>query len=160
MPPSSIQNQHIQTSRCLRISAAASVVDDCCTATCASAFVPLVRPVPSDSGRGANAHRSLDAMEDEGRGSRAGGQPRVEKSKKLVIEEGARTVAEKSKYSSIGGKITAAHRKMTQTGERPRFIGHAIRGDLKDAVDQFISQVCVHVHQGTVRGPTLVWQPH
>lgn len=134
------------------------MVDDCFTATCASAFVPLVRPVPGDSGRGANAHRSFDAMEEKGRGSRAGGRPRVEKSRKLVIEESGRTVAEKSKLSSMGGKITAAHRKMTQMGERPRFIRHAIRGDLKDAVDQFISQVCMCtcIPGTNSRGPTLV----
>lgn len=51
------------------------------------------------------------------------------------------TAAEKLKLSSIGGKVTAAHMKMRKTGERPRLIGHAIRGDLKDAIDEFISQV-------------------
>ena len=88
-------------------------------------------------------------MEAEGRveeGGRAGRQPRVEKSRKQLTEEesalfGYMTVAEKLKLSSIGGKVTAAHRKMTETGERPRFVTHAIRGDLKDTVDQFVSQV-------------------
>lgn len=101
-----------------------------------------------------NVHGSLDAMEEEGSaeaGSRAGGrQPRFDKtSRKLVRpgfeEEGSlvgyMTTAEKVKLSSLGGKITATHRKMREAGERPRMVGHAIRDDLQDGIDQFVSQV-------------------
>lgn len=89
-------------------------------------------------------------MEEEGHvaegGRLAGGHPRVEQSRKPVVEEeGARmgyvTMAEKLKLNALGGKISATHRRLMKSGERPRLLGDAIRDDLTGGIDEFMSQV-------------------
>lgn len=44
---------------------------------------------------------------------------------------------------SLGGRINATHRKISKTaGTAPRMISDAIRDDLLDAVNEFVSKVC------------------
>lgn len=48
----------------------------------------------------------------------------------------------KSEQSALGGKVAAEHRKRERmTKQKPRMVGDAIRDDLTDAIDAFVSQV-------------------
>lgn len=52
----------------------------------------------------------------------------------------------KVELTSLGGRINATHRKISKTaGTPPRMISDAVRDDLLDAIDQFVSKVCTAV---------------
>lgn len=53
------------------------------------------------------------------------------------------TRKQKVEVWSLGGRINATHRKISKAaGTGPRMISDAIRDDLLDGIEQFVSKVC------------------
>lgn len=49
----------------------------------------------------------------------------------------------KVELMSLGGRINATHRKISKAaGTAPRMVSDAVRDDLLDAIDEFLSKVC------------------
>ncbi|CAM9912568.1 unnamed protein product, partial [Pylaiella littoralis] len=80
-----------------------------------------------------------DLEQEEGGGAGGGGNGRDD-------EGGGNAAQEKQKVEmlSLGGRITATHRKISKlAGSRPRMVGDAIRDDMLDCINHFVCQGCM-----------------
>lgn len=96
---------------------------------------------PTSGGNGNNG--IVDASFDEAAADRSNSdKPIPELYTKQIFPGNERKVyassTETRMSSALGGHVTAKNKRM---GERPRMVGHAIRDDLTDGINQFVSQV-------------------